>query len=129
MKSDPELRKEFDMDDSYPYFEMLRKQVAGELDSWGVYWYQTLFKNKGLVLMPNKTLVCNRGTDGLGTHVGAEGYPDVMSDTEVKKFPTISSSQEAHQRIASYLASRQRRSLFSRRPFSWIKMLTGVVSS
>jgi hypothetical protein len=58
----------FDMDGSYPYFEMLRKQASGQLDIWGVRWYASMFVQHGLCLYPTHSLVSNVGMDGSGTH-------------------------------------------------------------
>jgi len=114
LRADRALRKQFDMGGAYPYYELLEKQLAGEVDSWGIFWYQTLFEQSGLVLMPKKTLVCNRGVGEGSTHGGKHGYPDVMSDTEVKTFPRSDANSEALDRIAKYLGNRGRRSLVSR---------------
>ena len=59
---------EFNLNDSYPYFSMLRKQIDGDLDAWAVKWYFTVFTMNGLVLFPSRSLVENIGFDGSGTH-------------------------------------------------------------
>lgn len=64
------LRRRFDLDNSYPYFSMLRKQRAGKIDSWGIRWYLSVFVRDGLVLYPRCSLVSNEGFDGSGTHCG-----------------------------------------------------------
>lgn len=58
----------FDMDGGYPYFEMLEKQAAGQLDVWGVRWYASMFVRQGLCLYPTQSLVSNVGMDGSGIH-------------------------------------------------------------
>lgn len=62
------LRKQFDLDGSYPYFRMLRRQQAGEVDSWGILWYLSVFRQQGLAVFPRQSLVSNEGFDGSGTH-------------------------------------------------------------
>ncbi|MBX9694557.1 MAG: hypothetical protein K2Z81_19375, partial [Cyanobacteria bacterium] len=59
---------EFDVDGSYPYFDMLQQQSTGKLDVWGVCWYASMFLNRGLCLYPTQSLVSNMGMDGSGTH-------------------------------------------------------------
>jgi acetyltransferase-like isoleucine patch superfamily enzyme len=65
---EPELRRRFDLDGAYPYYEMLRAQHERGVDSWGIDWYLDVFANDGLVLYPKKSLVANRGHDGSGAH-------------------------------------------------------------
>jgi len=109
LKSDSILRKKFDWDGAYAYFDMLEKQLAGNLDSWGIFWHQTVFEHDGLVLMPNETLVCNRGADGSGTHVALDGHQDRMGQMEVRKFPNkIAESSVMRERMRKYLGGRRR---------------------
>jgi GT2 family glycosyltransferase len=68
LERDPALRRRFDLEDSYPYFEMLQAQHRGEIDSWGIAWNLDVFAAGGLVLYPRKSLVANRGHDGSGAH-------------------------------------------------------------
>lgn len=68
LRTDKELRRRFNLDGAYDYALMLVRQMAGQLDSWAVRWYWTVFKRKGLVLFPPATLVRNTGFDGSGTH-------------------------------------------------------------
>jgi len=68
LKSDKALRKKFDLDGGYPYFEMLEHQREGRVDSWAICWYLSVFMKDGLTLFPRETLVQNIGFDGSGTH-------------------------------------------------------------
>jgi hypothetical protein len=68
LKADLVLRRKFDLNNSYPYFEMLRRQQHGLSDSWGVRWYLSVFFESGLVLFPGRSFVTNIGVDGSGTH-------------------------------------------------------------
>ena len=47
---------------------MLKRQMNGEIDSWAIRWYYTVFAHDGLVLFPPRTLVQYGGFDGSGTH-------------------------------------------------------------
>jgi hypothetical protein len=67
---DRELRKKFDLGGAYDYFDMLKRQVTGKIDSWGICWHLSVFMQHGLVLYPTRSLVCNIGVDGSGTHGG-----------------------------------------------------------
>lgn len=68
LASDRSLRRRFDLDDAYPYFAMLKKQKKGQIDSWAIRWYLSVFLRDGLVLYPSRSLVRNVGFDGSGTH-------------------------------------------------------------
>jgi hypothetical protein len=66
--SDRALRRRFDVDGTYNYTEMMRRQMRGQSDSWGIRWYWSVFRQGGLTLFPPVTLVRNTGHDGSGTH-------------------------------------------------------------
>lgn len=68
LEQDRALRRRFDLDGAYGYFDMLRRQRAGAIDSWGVRWLLSVFMRDGLVLYPPRTMVDNIGFDGSGTH-------------------------------------------------------------
>lgn len=63
-------QREFDVNGSFPYFDMLQQQVNGKMDVWGVRWYASMFLNGGLCLYPSQSLVLNIGMDGSGMHCG-----------------------------------------------------------
>lgn len=69
---DPQVRRAFDFDDTYPYSELLRRRMEGKNDSWGILWWWSVFNSQGLVLHPRRTLVWLGGFDGSGTHCGTE---------------------------------------------------------
>ncbi|HEX5425752.1 MAG TPA: hypothetical protein VFW94_19545 [Candidatus Acidoferrales bacterium] len=62
------LRRRFDLNGSYDYFEMACRQKGGQIDSWGIAWYLTVFLRGGFVLYPARSLVVNVGIEGSGTH-------------------------------------------------------------
>jgi hypothetical protein len=61
--------KRFNLGGSYGYRRMLERQMRGDIDSWAIRWYYSVFAHDGLVLFPPRTLVSNKGFDGSGTHV------------------------------------------------------------
>ena len=75
---DRALRRRFDLDNAYPYFAMLKKQKAREIDSWAIRWYLSVFMRDGLVLYPRRTLIENVGFDGSGTHCADDGQQLVV---------------------------------------------------
>lgn len=123
------LRKRFDFDGGYPYFRMLQKQQAGEVDSWGILWYLSVFVNNGLVLFPPKTLVVNEGFDGSGTHSNIQYEKNTNIDDSVidgLKFPSdIIVDDIAFRKIKKYLT---KKSSMRAKIFGWVKEKTYQIS-
>lgn len=68
LESEISLRRRFNLDGAYNYSTMLKRQMSGQLDSWAIRWYWTVFREGGLVLFPPSTLAHNHGLDGSGSH-------------------------------------------------------------
>ena len=47
-----------------------------KINTWAIFWYAIIFKNKGLCLHPSKSFTCNIGFDGSGTHTFDLSYKD-----------------------------------------------------
>lgn len=77
LNKDPELRRRFNRQGTHDYASALDRQMRGEIDSWAIRWYWSVFKAGGLTLYPPQTLVANIGFDGSGTH-GARGVARTM---------------------------------------------------
>lgn len=76
---DPEkLVQQFSDDDIYrfnlngaqDFWDQVQGNVRGEIRTWAVFWYATIFKQGGLCLSPCKSYADNIGMDGSGTHCG-----------------------------------------------------------
>lgn len=70
----------FNYDSSYDYSSMSDLQLKGEIDSWAIYWYASVFLKDGLTLYPKKSLIQNIGFDGSGTHCGINDRNEIASD-------------------------------------------------
>lgn len=69
LKKDKNLVHEFNFQGAYDYKKMFLKQMeSSEISSWGIRFYWNVFKNKALVLYPDKSLVRNIGWDNSGKH-------------------------------------------------------------
>ena len=68
VRDDMEVRTAFDGGGVYPFSAILERQMAGKVDSWGIRWSWSVFRNNGLTLMPPRSLVKNTGMDASGTH-------------------------------------------------------------
>jgi hypothetical protein len=64
------LTKKFDVEGAYAYTRMLKRQIKGEVDSWCICWYASLFLKGKLSLYPFKSLAKNIGFDCSGTNCG-----------------------------------------------------------
>lgn len=82
-----DLTHTFDFDDSYPFTRMLRRQIAGENDSWAIRWNASLFLSDILSLNVGRSLVLNEGFDGSGTNCGGGSLYQVSLWT--KPLPVI----------------------------------------
>jgi len=67
---DRKLIKEFNFDNSFPYFQMLQDQINSKNNSWAIRWYASSFLKGQLCLYPKKSFIKNIGLDGSGTHSG-----------------------------------------------------------
>lgn len=68
LATDRRMRRRFNLGGVYDYSSMLKRQMEGRRDSWGVLWYWSVFRARGLSVFPPTTLVQNTGQDGSGTH-------------------------------------------------------------
>lgn len=73
LREDKSLRRRFDLDHAYPYSDMLLNQMSkvGNIDSWAIRWWWTIFKSNGLSLFPGASLVQNIGFGADATHTTA----------------------------------------------------------
>ena len=109
LNKDVQLRRRFNLDDAYPYFDMLVDQLNGRIDSWAIKWYVSVFFNDGLTLYPRLSLVINIGFDGSGTHGKRLIRHDESQLAAVISFPPPSIDQDARGLVFDYLR-RQRSS-------------------
>jgi hypothetical protein len=68
LKGDKKLRKKFDLGNSYPYSDMLIRQMETGIDSWAIRWWWSVFKQNGVGLFPDRTLIACIGFDPEATH-------------------------------------------------------------
>ena len=68
LSTDSNLRTRFNLNNVYPFAEMLEAEKAGEVESWGIRWYWTLFCLDKICCFPRKSLVINGGFDNSATN-------------------------------------------------------------
>jgi len=110
--ADLTVRKRFNLNNSYPYFDILTNRLAGRNDSWGILWWYAVFSVDGLVLHPRRSLVWNGGFDSTGIHAGAPANtmqsPREYFDSPRLAYPLtlpgdVLVDQEAFARVTNYL--------------------------
>lgn len=75
---------EFNMQGSFPAYEMLVDQKRGNVNSWAIRFAASLFLAKKLVLYPSQSLVKSNGLDGTGVHCGGD---DVYAGMQILNRP------------------------------------------
>ena len=63
-------RREFDLDGACGSWSQVEANVTGDMNTWVIFWYATIFDNGGLCLNPTETYVQNIGHDGSGQNCG-----------------------------------------------------------
>jgi GT2 family glycosyltransferase len=92
LRADPALRRRFDLGGAYRFFRMLKKQQAGQADSWAIRWYLSMFLAEALALVPTRSLVTIGGFSSHATHTSHVGivprlYRGEARDFSVHVFP------------------------------------------
>jgi hypothetical protein len=65
---DKDQIKDFNLNNSYDYWSQVVLNYEGKLNTWAIFWYLSVYLNKGLSLHPRESLTKNIGTDGSGAH-------------------------------------------------------------
>ena len=96
---------DFDLEGTGVFWSQVERNLAGELNTWAVFWYATIFKNDGLCLSPTQTYVHNIGHDGSGTNCGnAENVePRILNTSTTPSFEqSLIESSLTVERIKDY---------------------------
>lgn len=94
------MRRAFNINNSYHYWEQLEGNKKGLIDTWFVFWYANIFLRQGLAYFPSHSLVLNIGFDGSGVHCGeSQDYEVPLSKKpiEVKKVEAVELSYVVEQ--------------------------------
>lgn len=63
----------FDLNGSGAAWRQVEDNFNGKINTWAVFWYATIYENKGLCVNPSISFVDNIGHDGTGVHCGNAG--------------------------------------------------------
>jgi len=119
LAQDAGLRARFDFGGAYPYADMLERQMAGEVDSWAVRWWWSMFRAGALGLFPPRSMVTNIGEDDTATHapsrLGRLLRPlHTVMDTAPTFPPTVTLDAAAQSAIQDFLRTRARKFQWAR---------------
>jgi len=87
---------EFNLDGYNDLWRQVKLNKSGKINTWAIYWYATIFQNKGLCLNPVQSYVRNIGLDGTGEHCSMEKNNDNISlnDKELLVYTDIFSEDK-----------------------------------
>jgi hypothetical protein len=107
LRTNRALRRKFDIDGSYPYFRMLKRQLEGKVDSWAIRWNLSVFLMDGLVVFPKYSLVRHDGYDDTATHANRR---DQSASAEVwegpiTEFPAVALDHAAFGLVSAFFRS------------------------
>lgn len=92
--------KKFNLDGVENFWSQVVNNHNEKINTWAVFWYATIFENKGLCLNPKISLVENIGLDGSGTHCNDE---DIYKGEVGKKSPLLPDEVFVDERCVSLI--------------------------
>ncbi|ESS74099.1 sugar transferase [Methyloglobulus morosus KoM1] len=114
LKADSAMRRKFNLDGAYPYFRMLKRQAKGQVDSWAIRWYSSVFFQNGYVVFPKHSLVQHEGYDETATHATRRDQPSVKAlwGAQISRFPNVVCDEDAYIAVLKFF--RTEKSLLKR---------------
>ena len=85
ISSDKSLKNRFNLNGSFNYLHLLKKQINSDFNSWGVLFYLFSFYKNYLNLFPPYSLVRNTGFDGSGAHRSTSDIFNITVNKSQKK--------------------------------------------
>jgi hypothetical protein len=102
------LLKQFDVNHSYPFCNMLRGDILDLVDSWAIKWHASMFLSNKYSLYPYPSMITNIGFDGTGTNAPKfdsheiqlydKGILPEINSSEIKEQVKIIKALETHYR-------------------------------
>lgn len=88
-------KHEFNIDGSYDFWLQVKENKAGLIKTWAIFWYATIFLNRGLCLSPYFSFTKNIGLDGSGVNSGTyKALQDSQKINFYGKFTPVDQIQE-----------------------------------
>lgn len=94
------LETEFNFGDTYPYIEMLERQIRGQVNSWAIRWLASTYLKGWLTLYPGRSMIQNIGMDGSGEHCDEDPNHAVVLSTSPIELKDISLQENVEMRSA-----------------------------
>ena len=87
---DKNMIRDFNLNNSYNYFNQILSNQRGDIDTWAIFWYASLYLQNGLSLHPKESFTQNIGHDGEGSNCKITNKYDVkLVDRYPFKFMNI----------------------------------------
>ena len=118
LRQNSALRHRFDLNGAYPYAAMMEQQMTGQIDSWAIRWWWSVFQADGLCLFPPRSFVANLGHDETATHGGKSRLGRIiartMKDATETRLPAmprnVTVDREAQKAVEVFLRAQKNQS-------------------
>lgn len=105
-------RFKFDLDGTGEFWPQVEKNLSGEINTWAVFWYASIFLKGGLCVSPSQSYTQNIGFDGSGTNCLDEGEHQEISkmlnvNTELNLYEPLEENALAINRIKALYFKRK----------------------
>ncbi len=109
-------KRRFNIDGYYNFWSQIDANNKGLLNTWAIFWYATIFENKGLCLNPSLSYSTNIGTDGTGEHkFNDNDYKTEINHNKVIVFPSeIKENRLAMRRIKFFYLKMRLKNIISK---------------
>src|SRR5882672_5487111 len=106
--SDERIRA-FNLDGACDFFTQVRDTASGQIDTWDIFWYATIFENEGLCLNPTRSFARNIGLDGTGIHGEQRREQEIDLYRAYEGLPKlqVTPNAEAISRVRAHLRSQR----------------------
>lgn len=114
LATDQALRDKFNLHGVYDYSSMLEKQMQNhQYGSWGIIYWWSVFKNNGVVLYPDYSLIQHNDFDHSGVHKSDDSHYNYNywdEDYTIHSFPDIClfEKTDVHEKIRVHLQKRNK---------------------
>lgn len=105
---------EFNLDiNNAGFWEQVLKNSSKEMNTWAIFWYATIFNNKGLCLNPTQSFTKNIGFDGTGTNTSfRNNYSSKLNNNSgIRMTKNFNESKLALERIKRFLIKKDDKNL------------------
>lgn len=82
--------KKFNMDGTFDFWQQVLKNYTGEINTWAIFWYASVFQRQGLCLHPAVSMTINIGHDGTGINCSnSDIFTTALSSKPINKLPDL----------------------------------------